>query len=161
MTEDKKLFSESGECYGESEITCPACGWKHSDSWEYDESNDDMECPDCGRHFSMERDVTVDYTTRLLDCNPDGDCENKSMVFDRRSSRKKSYERTGPVGSGKWDWVDIPKDKWTIQDFYRCARCASHQILESPYSEEQDPDLNRGLTFIPLRVLEGAKVEKL
>lgn len=145
------LFSESGDCHGKNEITCPACGWEHSDSWEYEESDEDMECPDCGRHFSMERDVTVDYSTRLIDCNPDGDCEDEDMVFNMRSAKKQTYGRTGPVGSVKWDWIDIPKEKWIIQDFYKCTKCASDRIMESPYSEEQDPDLHRELTLVPLK----------
>lgn len=46
-----------------SDIVCPWCGYEDRDSWEVDDSDEDMECGRCEKHFSMERDVSVTYST--------------------------------------------------------------------------------------------------
>lgn len=46
------------------EVVCPHCGYEHSDSWEAGEGKG--ECPDCGGLFTMERDVSVSYSTEKL-----------------------------------------------------------------------------------------------
>lgn len=45
----------------ESEITCPYCDYEYSDCWEWSESDNDYTCENCGKHFSYERRVSVDY----------------------------------------------------------------------------------------------------
>src|SRR4051812_47600327 len=45
------------------EITCPWCGYKYEDSWEYEDDQDEMECSDCGKKFSMSKRIEVDYST--------------------------------------------------------------------------------------------------
>jgi len=44
------------------EIVCPACGYKHSDSWEYTDDEGKIDC-DCGATFYYRRDVSIDYST--------------------------------------------------------------------------------------------------
>jgi len=55
----------------ESEITCPVCGHKHSDSYEEEESDDDCYCEQCGALFEYERQVTVEYVSKLVKLNED------------------------------------------------------------------------------------------
>jgi len=43
-------------------IICPWCGHKDRDSWESDD-NGEEECGDCGKEFTYERIVTVEYCT--------------------------------------------------------------------------------------------------
>jgi DNA-directed RNA polymerase subunit RPC12/RpoP len=46
------------------EITCPYCGHRHSDSWEYSSNwDDDFECVECDKKFVMNRIVDVYYVT--------------------------------------------------------------------------------------------------
>jgi DNA-directed RNA polymerase subunit RPC12/RpoP len=47
-----------------NEIICPWCGYKNRDSWEQEDSDDEYECPDCGKVFELEVEHEVSYTTR-------------------------------------------------------------------------------------------------
>jgi hypothetical protein len=47
------------------EIVCPFCGSVQRDSWEFSDEGA-YEC-DCGRSFSYQRIVTVEYTTMCLE----------------------------------------------------------------------------------------------
>ena len=55
---------EDDETFMESEITCPVCGYKERDSWEYDDSGDFV-CPTCGSVSEYQREVEVTYTATL------------------------------------------------------------------------------------------------
>jgi len=45
------------------EIVCPYCGSEHTDSWEYKEDSDEIQCGECEKEFTYERIVTVEYCT--------------------------------------------------------------------------------------------------
>lgn len=48
-------------------ITCPYCGHKHLDSWEYDANDGDLieiDCNDCEASFFVECHVDTTYTSR-------------------------------------------------------------------------------------------------
>lgn len=66
------------EQFLQEEITCPWCGYKEPDSWEFGEGFDDSyECSRCGKRFEVEADVTVEYTSkRRVDDMPEGWCVN-------------------------------------------------------------------------------------
>ena len=51
-------------------IVCPYCGYEYWGSSEYPDSDDYFECVNCKKHFFMEIDVSVTYTTLKLqtDC---------------------------------------------------------------------------------------------
>lgn len=55
------------------EIVCPWCGYRFSDSWEWEEDNGGIDC-DCGKSFDYERIVSVDYSTSRWECG-EGKCE--------------------------------------------------------------------------------------
>lgn len=62
------------EHYLESEITCPYCGWKDRDSWESGDSGT-MDCGNCDKQFTFERNVDVTYTTY----RDEEDCEHEDQ----------------------------------------------------------------------------------
>lgn len=59
----KRIAEFSGDTDFEPEITCPWCGYVHSDSWEQPDSDDEFECSDCENVFVMSREVEVTYST--------------------------------------------------------------------------------------------------
>jgi hypothetical protein len=66
------------DCCMTDRVVCPYCGYKHEDSHEYFNSsyddNTNIECCECGKHFSASQNVTVDYSTEKLPClNNEGD----------------------------------------------------------------------------------------
>lgn len=54
-------------CTATSEVVCPHCGHEHSDSWEIghhsDSSSVEMECHECEKKFSFERETDVTYNS--------------------------------------------------------------------------------------------------
>jgi len=44
------------------DAVCPHCGYKHLDSWEFDDS-DEVTCHSCEKDFLLERITTVQYVT--------------------------------------------------------------------------------------------------
>jgi hypothetical protein len=83
----------------EDQITCPYCGWECSDSWDFNSDEEDFECPDCEKHFSIEIRRSVDYITKP-------DCE----------LNKKEHE---------WkDLTDIYGKPYPDEKFKNCQRCA-------------------------------------
>lgn len=50
-------------------ITCPYCGYKDRDSWEYSDGNGSdqkIECGNCENEFIMSFEVEVKYSTEKL-----------------------------------------------------------------------------------------------
>lgn len=45
-------------------ITCPWCGYENRNSWEYEDSEDEVECGECGELFDLEVCHEITYTTR-------------------------------------------------------------------------------------------------
>lgn len=45
------------------EVVCPYCGHEFSDSWEWDDSEDEIYCDNCDNKFAMERNIEVTYST--------------------------------------------------------------------------------------------------
>lgn len=56
------LLDEHERLY-ESEVVCPYCSHVHSDSWEYGDDNNAFKCEECGRKFSMVRNIEVTYSS--------------------------------------------------------------------------------------------------
>ena len=50
------------------EVTCPHCGYKERDSWEFNGDGDghvfDHECGECGETYEVMVMVSVKYTTQ-------------------------------------------------------------------------------------------------
>lgn len=65
IRELEKFNLEEEENWDTSEITCPICGYEHSDSWEYDSDYGDIECEGCGATLEWYRDVHVSYSAEV------------------------------------------------------------------------------------------------
>lgn len=48
----------------QNEAICPHCGYKHMDSWEYEEG--EHECSQCERAFELTKRMWVTFTTRKV-----------------------------------------------------------------------------------------------
>ncbi len=53
----------SGSTDYEQEITCPHCGDKNENSWEYTDEADTVECEECGNKFTYQRHVEITFST--------------------------------------------------------------------------------------------------
>lgn len=54
-------------------MVCPYCESDIEDPWQYEEGEDEIECPDCKRTFEVEIASTRTYTTRRrIEDMPDG-----------------------------------------------------------------------------------------
>lgn len=52
------------EQFDEERLICPYCESSISDPWEYDDEEDEIECPECGRTFEVEITTVRTYRTR-------------------------------------------------------------------------------------------------
>lgn len=62
------------------EIVCPYCGYEFRDSWEYDGADgedNETECGECGKEFTYERSLTVQYLT----FTSEEDCEHEGRIY--------------------------------------------------------------------------------
>lgn len=59
-------------------ITCPWCGYENCDSWEYEDSENEVKCVDCGRLFDLEINHEVTYTTKKSACERMEDSHEQS-----------------------------------------------------------------------------------
>jgi len=65
------------------EIVCPYCGYKHSDSWDY--QNDDIgliECGSCNKEFYAYREITVTYSTEKPTFGTCSCCGAKNVIVE-------------------------------------------------------------------------------
>ena len=65
LTVVKELIICSEETSTEREVTCPACGCKERDSWEWDDRGE-RTCEKCYSVYSYEREIEITYSTRLI-----------------------------------------------------------------------------------------------
>ena len=65
------------------DIVCPWCGYKHEESWEFDDDGDD-ECANCGQPFFYSREVTVTYSTHRVNIDNCPRCGNKEKLTKYR-----------------------------------------------------------------------------
>jgi len=63
MSHKHKKVEDTWDTQFEPEIVCPYCGCVFTDSWEHSESDEDVECEDCEKHFSLDVQVDVKYST--------------------------------------------------------------------------------------------------
>ncbi len=59
-------MSEQHDCRGQTEITCPYCGYKDINSWEcgmYDGDEEEDECKHCGETFTVSCEVSRTFTS--------------------------------------------------------------------------------------------------
>ena len=61
--QEDKIYHE-----GTDELVCPYCGNQFQDCFELPECCDDVECGECGKHFTYETYVTRTFTSKKADC---------------------------------------------------------------------------------------------
>ncbi len=77
------------------EIVCPFCGYKFSDSWEYEGDSEDiglLECDDCNKSFYATRNVSVDYCTEKANYGICNNCKDEDIVIENYTSSLGKYE---------------------------------------------------------------------
>lgn len=126
-------MAEKIECEYTNEIVCPWCGYEYSDSWEFHEDREDMECPECEKMFNMNRTVTVSYTTERKEC------ETCVMESSEYYVLKRSYEKVGK----EWVWLDLTKDNWKYRHKLICNICLNEAIMFIT-KEEYDKNIKEG-----------------
>jgi protein-arginine kinase activator protein McsA len=47
------------------EVVCPACGYVHGDSWEFEDYDNEFECHECYAVFEFQRNIEITYSTKL------------------------------------------------------------------------------------------------
>lgn len=58
------LYKWRNEQYSEERLICPYCESFIGDPWEYDEDEEEIECPECGRTFEVEIATVRTYRSR-------------------------------------------------------------------------------------------------
>ena len=101
------------------QIVCPWCGYELEDCWEWGDSGDEETCSDCGKVFSYERNMTVDYCTTRKQCE-EGKCE---YIIDTESAH----------GGEPYIYDDR---NWTI---YKCKHCHDRNIKTGPIAADGKP----------------------
>jgi len=48
------------------EIVCPYCGYIITDSWDFDKDSGRLDCYECGKEFTYERDYDITYITEKI-----------------------------------------------------------------------------------------------
>jgi DNA-directed RNA polymerase subunit RPC12/RpoP len=85
------------------EITCPYCGYKFRDSWEFndDTSEQTVECHACEKEFLLYVEVSVDYTTKKKEgvtTKEEDDAANPSC-----DEQQKQFDDKYPLGEPCWN----------------------------------------------------------
>jgi uncharacterized protein (DUF2225 family) len=62
MTKEKVIDHSYTE-----DIVCPHCGYKFSDSYEFDSDSGELNCYECEKDFFFERNRSVNYTTSKIE----------------------------------------------------------------------------------------------
>lgn len=66
-------YKRRNEQFDEERLICPYCESSIGDPWEYDDEEDEIECPECGRTFEVEIATVRTYRTRRrMEDMPDG-----------------------------------------------------------------------------------------
>lgn len=113
-----------------SEVVCPHCGNKHSDSWEYSEDEDDLICDECNLSFSMERHRTIEYCTEKITFKEKETlriawtlAKNQPLLSWREKDRDhplvKFFLEEYPKFQPNWLEVEKHYQLWLLSEYYR------------------------------------------
>jgi uncharacterized Zn-finger protein len=102
---------EEIDCNNEDEITCPYCGHKFSDRWEYQDDGE-IDCESCEKTFNLTVNHSVDYTTSKLLCKGKHDYFFKSQLVQY----SKTNYKTGII-------TVLPESEWRFIEINKCLKC--------------------------------------
>ena len=69
---DKEVdWEHENEHYHERTIICPYCDFEYEDydAWGFESSEDEVECPNCGKHFDLEIQEIRYFSTKRSVCD--------------------------------------------------------------------------------------------
>jgi len=118
------------------EIVCPYCGYKSSESYEYEWDDGELECDGCGKEFSYCREIEVTYTTTKKDCVSNG--EEHDFVFDHEYDYVQRYGRN--KDNYKWEYTPLPPEEHEHVIVHKCSKCNTTKNKRTPLKKEEDID---------------------
>jgi len=77
-----------------SEIVCPWCGYEFGDSWDIGPEDEDIgqiECEECERAFTANRNISVSYSTQKCEYGECAECGADGVVLTSMHSSLGSY----------------------------------------------------------------------
>ena len=116
----------------EKEIICPYCGYKFQDSWEFNDEDgkeQEVDCPECDKEFTMWTEVEITYSTRKMGCNDGheyGDPEK--VIYDQALCDRWNAERFGH----RSDWKPHVIWKWQCKNCEHVVRIKTGINAECP-----------------------------
>ena len=118
-------------------IVCPYCGYISTDSWDYSNDSDDIECDECGETFFYEREYDITYSTIKTPCE---EKENKECSFVLRKDYPYHISKQNcDIVNREVKWTDRPEKEWTYNRMMECEDCdetESQEITKEEYDEE-------------------------
>lgn len=72
----KDEVETSGGIFTDEGIICPHCFYRQGDEWEMNDEEDNFTCVNCEKKFSYTKDITVYYSSSLLE-EEDNDYEEE------------------------------------------------------------------------------------
>lgn len=90
-----KVNKSFDDCNGTRNIICPFCGYEDDNTWEQDESEEEIECCNCGRSFDVEVEYTVSYTTSPI-----------NTTYKDMNWKEGTYFEDGCITQEDEDWCD-------------------------------------------------------
>lgn len=76
------MINDEIDCFETEEIVCPYCGHIQSDSWEYADEDDCVECDECEKEFGYTSETQRLFTSYT-----------KEEIEKRKKRDKESMER--------------------------------------------------------------------
>lgn len=80
-------YKNSHETMNEDEIICPYCGYRDSNSWEYDEGDYMLHCENCEKEFYVNAKVEILYSTSPT-------VKNIIEIIDKNKLIEDEYEKS-------------------------------------------------------------------
>ena len=123
----------------ENAIKCPYCNHEFSDSWEYDEEDDQATCESCDRQFNLSVYVSTTYSTSRIDCGdlePPEDHEYDDPIgLTYGKDTCDGYNSSNFLGKSNWE----PHIAWSRG----CLKCGEDDRIDAkigvqcPWSEDK------------------------
>lgn len=111
------------------DIVCPWCGGEQYDDdghfMHADEEN--TECEDCGRGFSVTGHVQVTYTTKREPCA----VGSHDYRFSHTVRRTRDFRPRDPRAGGD-GWVTLPVEEHTDLHVFECSVCEDCEYKDGP-----------------------------
>ena len=106
-----------------NEITCPYCGYKIGDSWEYNsEEEGEINCSGCSRKFNFSVNITVDYSTSKINCEELEQKEGHEYKTERYYKYTKDYKNG--------EWITLPEDDYKYYRIEICTKCDNVNYID-------------------------------